>query len=113
MTTINDNVNVTGGFSAGNWLFGTAQVPIETTSEPNSVEVNQINPSGTGEGNLSGGIVINVTARSAYPWVRVREVSVAGPTTDPGTLEAHHFDIYLWRSTQVTTDVHWMLWRAP
>lgn len=112
---INDNVNVTGGFSAGNWLFGTAKVPITEVNTPVSYQVSSINPMGTGEGGTigTGGLVGFVTARSAYPWTRVVEVSVSGPEGQEGTLQPTQFDIYIFRTSQVDTDVHWMIWREP
>src|SRR5690606_40346838 len=70
--TINDNVNVTGGFSAGNWLFGTAKVPISSTTEPSMQSVQGLNPMGTGEGYPSMGLGGLVTSRSAYPGHRVK-----------------------------------------
>ena len=111
--TINDNVNVTGGFSAGNWLFGTAKVPISSTTGPSMQSVQGLNPMGTGEGYPSMGLIGLVTSRSAYPGHRVKGVSLAGPSGETGTLQPTSLDIYIYRNTEVTTDVHWMVWREP
>src|SRR5690606_1652401 len=112
---INDNVNVTGGFSAGNCLFGTAKVSITEVNTPVSHHVSSINPMGTGDGGTigTGGLVGFVTARSAQPWSRVKEVSVSGHEGQEGTLQPTQFDIYIFRTSQVDTDVHWMIWREP
>lgn len=95
-TTISDDLVVSGALSAANLLFGSVlmspQVNAATASE---VKVNHV---GTNEP------VVLLSAHSAYPWARVREVGYRFSTPTG-------FTAYIFRTSDVDTNVHWLSWQ--
>jgi len=96
-TKINDDLVVAGALSAANILFGSVTIT-PTTNEPTAAEV-KTNNVGTNEPTIL------LTAHSAYPWTRVREVGYrfATPTG---------FTCYIYRTTDADTNIHWLSWQG-
>lgn len=99
MQTIDDDVVVSGNLSIGNLAWGIIRVAPELNT-PTSKTVSGINLEG------SGPLIVQLTARSAYPWVRVREVTSNNHTEDS-------FDVVIYRTSTVPTDIYWFAWRNP
>ncbi len=95
-TKISDDLVVSGALSAANILFGSVLMSPQTnTATASEVKVNHI---GTNEP------VVLLTAHSAYPWSRVREVGYRFSTPTG-------FTAYIFRTNDVDTSVHWLSWQ--
>lgn len=95
-TTINDDLVVSGALSAANILFGVIRMGPQANA-PTSMEV-KVSHVGANEP------VVLLTAHSAYPWTRVREVGYrfSSPTG---------FTAYIFRTNEVETSVHYLSWQ--
>ena len=95
-TKISNDLVVSGALSAANILFGSVLMSPQTNT-PTASEV-KVNHVGTNEP------VVLLTANSAYPWSRVREVGYRF-STQTG------FTVYIFRTDGVDTSVHWLSWQ--
>lgn len=95
-TKISDDLVVSGALSAANILFGSVLMSPQTNTATAS-EV-KLNHAGTNEP------VVLLTAHSAWPWVRVREVGYRFSTPTG-------FTAYIFRTNDVDTSVHWLSWQ--
>ena len=95
-TTISDDLVVSGAISAANILFGSVVMsPSTAVATGSEVKVNHV---GTNEP------VVLMSADSAYPWTRVREVGYRFSTPTG-------FTAYIFRTNDVDTSVHWLSWQ--
>lgn len=95
-TTIDDDLVVVGALSAANILFGSVLMsPQSNTPTASEVKLNHV---GTNEP------VVLMTAHSAWPWTRVKEVSFRFSTPTG-------FTAYIYRTNDVDTTVHWLSWQ--
>ncbi|MCX4763254.1 hypothetical protein OG562_20230 [Streptomyces sp. NBC_01275] len=94
--TINDDLVVSGSLSAANILFGSVEMsPQENTATSMEVKTNHV---------ATNEPVVLLTAHSAYPWTRVREVGYRFATQTG-------FTAYIFRTNDVATTVHWLSWQ--
>jgi hypothetical protein len=99
MTTIDGNLHVNGALFMGSFQQANARVfPQENV--PTSVEVFGINVRGSGPLNAQA------TASTTVPGSRVSVVGVK-------IVSDSQLEIWVHRSNEVSTSVHWQVWREP
>jgi hypothetical protein len=96
-TIIDDDLVVSGALSAANVIFGSVTITPEVNT-PTKAEVRGLNHPDTNEPTVI------LSAHSAYPQVRVREVGYRFSNSDG-------FDAYIYRTSGVDTNVHWLSWQ--
>lgn len=94
---IDDDLIINGTLEAGNWWWGIARISVRG-GDQSTTQIRGRDFQGTGE------MVPQVTARSAYPWTRVEEISVDSPGDNS-------FDIVIFRTNDTDTDAVWMVWK--
>lgn len=93
---VNDDLEVTGVFTAGNMAWGIAELVIPVPNTPTSFSVAGLDLAGTGR------ILAFTCAHSAVPGTTLMETSMNYPT-DSG------FVGYLYRTNDTGTNVHWFI----
>jgi len=96
VVTINDDLVVAGALSAANILFGSVTISPQV-NEPTGAEV-KVNHVGSNEP------IVLLTAHSAHPWTRVRDVGYRFSSSTG-------FTAYIYRTSDADTSVHWLSWQ--
>ena len=103
----NEDVHVTEGLFAGNWIWGNVIVT-PTANEVTYIDVTGLNVAGTGE------LVAQASVKSAYPWVSAGHVAIATPEGADNPWDAEdQIRIAFFRVNDSETRIHWMVWRQP